>query len=60
MEDKYLLTRLYKSTCDAIRNIIELKFIKVAAHSNNKYNDRADLLAKNAVLKVIFKDLKNK
>ncbi len=31
------------------KDIIEIEFVKVSGHSNNKYNDRADLLAKSSI-----------
>lgn len=38
-----------------IKNIIEVDFRKIKSHSNNKYNDKADILAKKALLKDIIK-----
>lgn len=43
------LTRNYKKFIDEMKNKIEIHFIKVKAHSNDKYNDLADRLAKDAV-----------
>lgn len=43
------LTKNYKKFIDEKNKEIEIKFIKVKAHSNNKYNDIADKLAKEAV-----------
>ena len=42
------LTKNYKAFFDSIKNDIEVVFIKVKAHSNDKYNDLADALAKKA------------
>ena len=43
-------TILYKKFIEEIRNKIDVIFIKVKAHSGNKYNELADTLAKNAIL----------
>lgn len=43
------LTKEYKKFIDEAKNYIEIIFIKVKAHSNDKYNDMADKLAKEAV-----------
>ncbi|MFM1572664.1 RNase H [Helcococcus ovis] len=43
------LTKDYKKFIDEKSSLIDIEFIKVKAHSNNKYNDIADRLAKNAV-----------
>lgn len=43
------LTKDYKKFIDEKSPLIDIEFIKVKAHSNNKYNDIADRLAKNAV-----------
>lgn len=43
------LTKDYKKFIDQKKNEIEIVFIKVKAHSNDKYNDIADRLAKEAV-----------
>lgn len=42
------LTQSYKRFVDSTKDQIEVEFIKVKAHSNNKYNDVADKLAKKA------------
>lgn len=42
------LTQNYKAFIDSVKDQIDLEFIKVKAHSNNKYNDLADRLAKDA------------
>lgn len=39
----------YKNYCDLARKKIKINFVKVKAHSNNKYNDIADKLAKLAL-----------
>ena len=43
------LTRNYKKFIDEKKKEIEISFIKVKAHSNDKFNDVADNLAKAAV-----------
>ncbi|MDY6064843.1 MAG: ribonuclease H family protein [Finegoldia sp.] len=43
------LTKLYKKFIDQVKDQIEINFIKVKAHSNDKYNDLADSLAKEAL-----------
>ena len=42
------LTKSYKKFIDDAKKIIEIDFVKVKGHSNDKYNDRADGLAKQA------------
>ena len=44
------LTQYYSQFIKDKSDVIKINFIKVKGHSNNKYNDRADLLAKGAVL----------
>ena len=39
----------YKEYCDLAREKLKINFIKVKAHSNDKYNDMADNLAKEAL-----------
>ena len=39
----------YKKYYDSIKNILDVKFVKVKGHSGDKYNDRADALAKAAL-----------
>lgn len=46
---KDVLTSYYKRYIDEKNGIISIEFVKVSGHSNNKYNDRADQLAKSAV-----------
>lgn len=43
------LTSYYKRYVDEKSEIINIEYIKVSGHSNNKYNDRADQLAKSAI-----------
>lgn len=43
------LTKDYKKFIDEKKKEIDIEFIKVKAHSNDKYNDIADKLAKEAV-----------
>lgn len=42
------LTKSYKDFIDEKRKVIEIGFVKVKGHSNDKYNDLADRLAKDA------------
>ncbi|HLR34297.1 MAG TPA: ribonuclease H family protein [Tissierellales bacterium] len=42
-------TGKYKEYCDVIKEKLNLIFIKVEAHSGNKYNDEADRQAKEAI-----------
>ena len=42
-------TKAYKSFYDSIKNKVKVNFIKVMAHSGDKYNDLADRLAKEAL-----------
>jgi viroplasmin and RNaseH domain-containing protein len=42
-------TKAYKQYYDTVSNELKVTFIKVAAHSGNKYNDLADKLAKKAL-----------
>ncbi|MDR2265965.1 MAG: ribonuclease H family protein [Christensenellaceae bacterium] len=44
------VSRDYKAYIDTIIDKIELEFVKVSGHSNNKYNDIADELAKQSVI----------
>lgn len=43
------LTKSYKRFIDDVKDKIDIEFVKVKAHSNDKYNDMADELAKEAV-----------
>lgn len=42
-------TRAYKAYFDSIRDMLEIRFVKVKGHSGDRYNDMADQLAKQAV-----------
>ena len=42
------LTKSYKKFIDQAKKNIKISFVKVKGHSNDKLNDRADLLAKKA------------
>lgn len=42
-------TKKYKAFYDSIQDQLEIKFVKVKGHSNDKYNDLADMLAKKAL-----------
>lgn len=42
------LTKSYKRFIDDARKNIKISFVKVKGHSNDKYNDKADILAKEA------------
>lgn len=51
------LTQLYKKRIDEKAGLINIEFVKVKGHSNNRYNDRADTLARGAIFdNKIFKD----
>ncbi|MDR3185842.1 MAG: ribonuclease H family protein [Christensenellaceae bacterium] len=43
------LTKFYQSFIEKYKGVIDLEFVKVKGHSNNKYNDRADQLAREAI-----------
>ncbi len=52
------LTKYYKQYIDDKNGIIQIEFVKVSGHSNNRYNDRADKLAKGAIFEnKVIKDL---
>ena len=53
-------TRKYKNFYDNIKNKIDVTFIKVKAHTGNKYNEEADSLAKNALKNKTRPNIKNK
>lgn len=42
-------TKAYKAFYDSIKGRLDVKFVKVTGHSNDKYNDMADELAKGAL-----------
>ena len=42
-------TKAYKAYFDRIKDRINIRFVKVKGHSNDKYNDMADMLAKEAL-----------
>ncbi|MFG6394675.1 MAG: ribonuclease H family protein [Lachnospiraceae bacterium] len=42
-------TKAYKEYYNGIKGRLSIKFVKVKGHSNNKYNDMADRLAKEAL-----------
>ncbi|HMM69558.1 MAG TPA: RNase H, partial [Gudongella oleilytica] len=42
-------TKAYKAYFDSIKDKLTIEFIKVKAHSGNKYNEEADRLAKEAI-----------
>ena len=44
-------TKLYRDFYNSISNKLKVEFIKVKAHSGDKYNEEADKLAKEALLK---------
>lgn len=46
---KIPLTIGYKEKINQLRKEIEINFVKIKAHSGNKYNDRADFLAKKSL-----------
>lgn len=43
------ITRFYKNFIDDKKEILNIEFVKVSGHTNNKYNDRVDSLAKASV-----------
>ncbi len=42
-------TQLYVKAYEKLKEKIEIEFVKVAAHTGNKYNEEADILAKKAL-----------
>lgn len=53
-----ILSRYYQNFIKEKREILKISFQKVKGHSNNKYNDRADALAKSAIAEnKVIKDL---
>lgn len=42
-------TKAYKAFYDSIKDKLYVRFVKVKGHSNDKYNDMADMLAKEAL-----------
>ena len=42
-------TTKYKEYYDSIKARLDVRFVKVKGHSGDKYNDRADKLAKTAL-----------
>lgn len=53
-----VLSNYYQRYIDDKNGIITIEFIKVSGHSNNRYNDRADKLAKSAIFEnKVIKDL---
>jgi len=42
-------TKAYKSYFDSVKDKVSIEFVKVKAHSNIKYNEMADQLAKKAI-----------
>jgi ribonuclease HI len=42
-------TRAYKEYYESIKDKLKVEFVKVKAHSGNKYNEEADKLAKEAI-----------
>ena len=56
-EAKKPISQFYKKFVDEKKDIVDIEFVKVSGHSNNKYNDKADALAKSSVNKnKILKD----
>lgn len=43
------LSQFYYRFIQEKKDFIQIEFVKVSGHSNNKYNDRADLLAKSSI-----------
>lgn len=46
---KNSISKFYKNFIDDKKEILNIEFVKVSGHSNNKYNDRVDALAKASV-----------
>lgn len=42
-------TQMYAKTYEKLKKHIEIEFVKVRAHTGNKYNEEADILAKKAI-----------
>lgn len=42
-------TKAYKKYYDSLEGKVNIRFVKVKGHSNDKYNDMADMLAKKAL-----------
>ena len=42
-------TRAYKEYFDSVKQQVEIHFVKVKGHSGDKYNDRADEMAKSVI-----------
>lgn len=42
-------TKAYQDYFNSIKDFVAIRFVKVLGHSNDKYNDMADELAKNAI-----------
>lgn len=42
-------TKAYRAFYEEKKKVLQMKFIKVKGHSNDKYNDMADMLAKSAL-----------
>ncbi|WNM50553.1 Rnase H [Staphylococcus phage Alsa_1] len=53
------LTKWYKKTYNYYREFIAVEFVKVKAHSNDKYNDLADYMAKLSIENGVRKEWKN-
>lgn len=47
-------TRAYKEYYDSIKKKIDVRFVKVAAHTGIKYNELADKLAKEAIIESLI------
>ena len=42
-------TKAYRSFYNGVKDRLQVRFVKVKGHSNDEYNDRADMLAKSAL-----------
>ena len=42
-------TKAYRSFYDSVKDRLQVRFVKVKGHSNDEYNDKADMLAKSAL-----------
>nr|VZR98114.1 Ribonuclease H [Mycoplasma feriruminatoris] len=50
-------TKEYKEFLNKYKNQVDVEFKWVKSHTNNKYNDLADMLAKNASFEFVFKEV---
>ncbi|EOU1725868.1 ribonuclease H1 domain-containing protein [Clostridium perfringens] len=53
-------TKAYVSFANKVKDLIEVNFIKVKAHSGDKYNEEVDLIAKNSVKNNLIEERNDK